>query len=236
MRSLGLSDKEIFLHKRESGEVINAAQVLQRSVKLVNATKPGPTLRNTASSLTHSSKSPHSKVAAQQSGQSVSHTPKSDAKRSVLTTPQSTTVQSAAIHHHGNIGVTAQGSALRQVSQLSTRTSQITPKGSHASSQGMPRSYAAQGSAVKRTPSGWSCLTTPQSALSGAPPAKRHAPYTTSPNTGHQFGLNSFGGSGVGGCVGVCVSVVACFTMCSSPSAKRPPPLSTRVSLVSDQY
>ena len=210
MRSLGLSEKEIFLHKRESGEVINAAQTLQHSVKLVNATKPGPTLRSTAASLTHSSKSPHTSVAARQS---VSHTPMPTARRSVQTTPQSTAVQSVAIHHRGNMGVTAQGSILRQMSQLSNKTPQITPKGSHAPSQGMPRSYAAQGSAVRRTPSGWSSAATPQSAMSGAPPAKRHAPYTTSPSTGHQFGLNSFGGSGVHvhvmrGCVCACGSML----------------------------
>ncbi len=186
MRALGLQNGDMLCYSTSSGGTVNGINILQMSVKLINATKPGSDLHKVAALLKQSSSIRNSRINCN-TPSSKTVPPQCPAIRSTPVSTMSTPSLRPSPTH----------TAKTVTQQTPTSVSMTTPSSQHGA-----RSYfTAKGSAARSVPPRG---VTPRAALRGqspmvTPQSKRAAHHLHTPTNSvqaHQFDLSSFSGSG----------------------------------------
>ncbi len=193
MRALGLQNGDMLCYSTSSGGTVNGMNILQMSVKLINATKPGSDLHKVAALLKQTSSIRNSRNHC--------YTPSSKTVPPQLPAMRSTPV--SILSTPSLRPPTATHTTKTVTQQTPTSVSMTTPSSQHGA-----RSYfTAKGSAARSVPPRGVTprIVTPRAALRGqspmvTPQSKRAAHHLHTPTNSvqaHEFGLSSFSGSGI---------------------------------------
>ena len=190
MRALGLQNGDMLCYPNSSGDKVNGMNILQMSVKLINATKPGSDLHKVAALLKQSPSIQQSK--------NYCNTPSS--KTVPTNTPQLAAMRSTPVSMMStpSLQPTPTPTVKTGAPPTPTPVSTKTPSSQH----GAKSYFTAKGSAARSVPPR---VVTPRAASRGqspmaTPQSKRAAHHLHTPTNSvmaHQFGLSSFSGSGI---------------------------------------